>query len=58
MSIYMIAFMLLIVAWFCGWIVFHLTGGLIHILLVPAAALLILHFVRGRYGEADLRITR
>jgi hypothetical protein len=58
MSIYIIAFMLLIVAWFCGWIVFHVTGGLIHILLVFAVALLILHFVRGRHGEADLRITR
>lgn len=58
MSIYLIGFMLLIVAWFCGWIVFHLAGGLIHILLASAVALLILHFVRGRHEEPDLRITR
>ena len=58
MSIYIIAFILLIVAWFCGWTVFHLAGGLIHILLVFALASLILHFVRGTHGEADLRITK
>jgi hypothetical protein len=56
MSKYMIAFLVLIVAWFCGWILFHATGGLIHILLVVAVVSLILHFVRGRHGEADLRI--
>jgi Family of unknown function (DUF5670) len=46
------------VAWICGWIVFHVTSGLIHILLVFAVVSLILHFVRGRHGEADLRISR
>lgn len=58
MSIYIIAFMVLIVAWFCGWAVFHLAGGVIHILLAFALAALILHFVRARHGESDLRITR
>jgi hypothetical protein len=58
MSIYIIAFIVLIVAWICGWIVFHVTSGLIHILLVLAVVSLILHFVRGRHGEADLRISR
>jgi Family of unknown function (DUF5670) len=58
MSIYIIAFIILMVAWICGWIVFHVTSGLIHILLVFAVATLILHFVRGRHGEADLRISR
>ena len=56
MSKYMVAFLVLIIAWFCGWILFHVTGGLIHILLVVAVVSLILHFVRGRHGEADLRI--
>jgi hypothetical protein len=56
MSKYMIAFLVLIIAWFCGWILFHATGGLIHVLLVVAVLSLILHFVRGRHGEADLRI--
>lgn len=56
MSKYMIAFLVLIIVWFCSWILFHVTGGLIHILLVVAVVSLILHFVRGRHGEADLRI--
>jgi hypothetical protein len=44
------------VAWVCGWIVFHVTSGLIHILLVVAVVSLILHFVRGRHAEPDLRL--
>ena len=48
----------LMVAWIYGWIGFHVPGGLIHILPVFAVVLLILHFVRGRDREADLRITR
>jgi len=58
MSIYLIAFIVLMVAWIYGWIGFHVTGGLIHILPVFAVILLVLHFVRGRHQEADLRITR
>jgi hypothetical protein len=56
MSKYMIAFLVLIIAWGCAWIVFHVTSLLVHILLVVATVSLILHFVRGRHGEADLRI--
>jgi hypothetical protein len=56
MSIYVIAFIILMIAWVCAWIVFHVTGGLIHILLVAAGVSLILHFVRGRHAEPDLRI--
>jgi Family of unknown function (DUF5670) len=58
MSIFMIVFLVLMIAWFCGWILFHVTSGLIHILLVVAVVALILHFVRGRHGDADLRIGR
>ena len=58
MSIYVIAFLVLIVAWVCGWIVFHVTSGLIHILLVVAVVSLILHFVRGRHAEPGLRLKR
>jgi len=58
MSTYIIAFIILMVAWICSWIVFHVTSGLIHILLVCAVVSLILHFVRGRHEEADLRISR
>jgi len=56
MSIFMIAFLLLMIAWIGGWIVFHVTSGFIHILLALAVVSLILHFVRGRHEEPDLRI--
>ena len=58
MSIYLIAFIVVTVAWIYGWIGFQVSSGLIHILPVSAVVLLILHFVRGRHEEADLRITR
>ena len=57
MSIYLVAFLVLIIAWGCGWVVFSVTSGLIHILLVAAVVSLVLHFVRGRHSEADLRIS-
>ena len=56
MSSYIIAFIVLMIAWVCGWIVFHVTSGFIHILLAMAVVALVLHFVRGRHAEADLRI--
>lgn len=56
MSNYLIAFIVLMIAWIGGWIVFHVASGLIHILLALAVVSLILHFVRGRHEEADLRI--
>ncbi len=56
MSIYMVLFLTLIIAWFFGWVIFSMASGLIHILLVAAIVSLILHFVRSRHGEADLRI--
>jgi hypothetical protein len=46
-SIFTIFFAVLLVAWLLGVGVFHVAGGLIHILLVLAAISLILHFVRG-----------
>jgi uncharacterized protein DUF5670 len=58
MSIYIVAFIVLMAAWISAWIGFHVTGGLIHILLVFAVVSLVLHFIRGRHGEADLRISK
>jgi hypothetical protein len=46
-SIFTVFFIVLLVAWLLGVGVFHVAGGLIHILLVLAAVSLILHFVRG-----------
>jgi Na+-translocating ferredoxin:NAD+ oxidoreductase RnfD subunit len=56
MTKYMVAFLVLVIAWIGAWIVFHVTSVLFHILLVGALVCLILHFVRGRHVEADLRI--
>ena len=39
---------LLVILWLLGFLVFHVGGGLIHILLVVAVIVLVLHFVRGR----------
>ena len=52
MSIFTILFVVLIIAWLLGLTMFHVAGGLIHILLVVAVISLVLHFVRGRRGVA------
>lgn len=38
----------LVVLWLLGFLAFHVTSGLIHIILVVALIMFILHFVRGR----------
>ncbi len=38
----------LIVLWLLGFFAFHITSGLIHIVLVVAVIMLILHFVSAR----------
>ncbi|MGB2669761.1 MAG: lmo0937 family membrane protein [Candidatus Acidiferrum sp.] len=38
----------LIICWLLGLFAFHVTSGLIHIVLVVGIILLILHFVSGR----------
>ena len=43
-----IIFIVLLLAWIFSWAVFHVAGGLLHILLIVAVISLILHFVRGR----------
>ena len=48
MSIWTILFVILLIAWIGGFTVFHVAGGLIHLLLVFAVISLILHFVMGR----------
>ena len=52
MSIFMILFVVLLVAWLLGLSVFHVAGGFIHILLIVAVISLIVHFVRGRTTSA------
>jgi Family of unknown function (DUF5670) len=47
MSVWTILFIILLIAWIGGFTVFHVAGGLIHLLLVFAVISLILHFVLG-----------
>jgi len=44
---FLILFVLLLLAWIFGWAVFHVAGAAMHILLIVAVISLILHFVRG-----------
>jgi len=44
---FMLLFVILLLAWLLGGFAFHVGGSLIHILLVVAVIFLILHFVRG-----------
>jgi hypothetical protein len=39
---------LLVVAWLLGWGVFHVAGGLIHLLLVVALVVFLINFIGGR----------
>ena len=47
MSIWTVLFVVLLVAWITGFTVFHVAGGLIHLLLVFAVISLVMHFVLG-----------
>lgn len=46
--IFLILFVVLLLAWIFSWAIFHVAGGLLHILLIVAVISLILHFVRGQ----------
>lgn len=39
---------ILLIAWLLGLVAFHVTAGMIHLLLVVAVILFVLHFVTGR----------
>jgi hypothetical protein len=41
-------FLVFVVCWIFGFVVFHVAGGLIHALLIVAAISLVWHFVRRR----------
>jgi len=47
MSIWTILFVSLLIAWIGGFTIFHVAGGLIHLLLALAVISLVLHFVMG-----------
>jgi hypothetical protein len=45
---FLILFIVLVVAWLLGFLAFHVAGSLIHLLIIVAVISLIVHFVRGR----------
>ena len=47
-AMYLVLFIVLMVVWGFGWIVFRAAGALIHILLLVALISLAVHFFRGR----------
>ena len=46
-SLFLVLFFVFLAIWLVSWLVFHVAGGLIHLLVVAAVIFLILHFVRG-----------
>ncbi|HUE04583.1 MAG TPA: lmo0937 family membrane protein [Bryobacteraceae bacterium] len=46
--IFLTLFFLLLAAWICGFVLFHVAGGLIHIVLVLAVISLVVHLLAGR----------
>jgi len=45
---FLVVFVILLVAWLLGFTMFHVASGLIHLLLILAVISIIMHFVRGR----------
>ena len=40
----------LVVLWLLGFLAFHISAALIHLLLLAAVVMIVLHFVMGRRG--------
>jgi hypothetical protein len=40
----------LVILWLLGFLAFHVTTAAIHLLLIIAVVLIVLHFMRGRRG--------
>ena len=45
---FLVLFVVLLLAWIMGFAAFHVAGGLIHLLLIVALISLVVHFVTGR----------
>jgi hypothetical protein len=45
---FLVLFIILLLAWMFGFLAFHVAGGLIHLLLIVALVSLVMHFIRGR----------
>jgi hypothetical protein len=45
-------FVILLILWLGGFLVFHIAGALVHLLLLIAVIALVIHLVRGRSAKA------
>ena len=45
--LFLILFVVLLLAWIFGFVVFHVAGAALHLLLILAIISLVIHFVRG-----------
>ncbi len=46
--IFLILFFVLLAGWLMAWAAFHVAGGAIHLLLIVAVVMLLVHLFRGR----------
>jgi len=46
-ALFLILFFVLLATWILAWALFHIAGGLIHLLLVFAVIALLIHFLGG-----------
>jgi hypothetical protein len=46
--VFLVLFLIFLVCWVFGFVVFHVAGALIHLLLIVAAISLVWHLVGGR----------
>jgi hypothetical protein len=46
--LFLVLFFVLLALWGAGWLMFHIAGGMIHLVLVLALVFLLLHLFRGR----------
>jgi Family of unknown function (DUF5670) len=49
---FLVVALILVLAWIGGFVVFHVAGFFIHLLLILAVISLIMHFVRGTAARA------
>jgi hypothetical protein len=49
---FLVLFGVLVIAWLLGYVMFHVAGGFIHLLIVVALIFLVLHLLRGGPARA------
>jgi hypothetical protein len=49
---FLVLFGVLVIAWLLGYVMFHVAGGFIHLLIVVALIFLVLHLLRGGQARA------